>query len=367
MKSQLRRLLRAKREQQIETATREVVAGGDATGAKTALDKIQVYSALLTEAERLPSHEWMWPALVTSLCIAVIGILFSVHVSRTDVSLSLDTTSIKAVLADGWRLEAAFHSPMMHFERLANIAAPNLGLSIAESNDAWLELQGGDIVLQSLDFKDQTMLELSADQNELDIFASRKPFSGTVSVTGKVTVTAGPSAGNVSTHRSYNIEIPETIEFSVSDPQDIPAQFSIHSPNKWSFAKPRVSALSFVREEVSGAGQRALTSGVKSGTVRFNDTSWPTLDVREGDLLRVNHTQSARLDAQGDGHSMHITLNGMVGSLTVGDPETKKELAPTYLEYMYNHKSLTFLWSAIVFLWGLVWRVSKAMFGRSAN
>jgi hypothetical protein len=365
MKNTLRRLLRAKREEQIEKAAREIVTRGDAGAAKTALDQIQVYSALLAEADRLPAHEWMWPAVVTCLCIAVIGILWSIRVSRTDVSLSLDTTSIRTVLADAWRLENAFHSPQMHFERLASIAAPNLGLSIDGSSDAWLQLEGGQIVLQTLEFKDKAMLEIFADENELKMFASRAPFSGTVSVMGKITVSAGPGAGSVSTHRSYDIDIPETIEFSVTEPQNVPTQLSIHSPNKWSFSKPRVSDISFVREEVTGAGERALTSGVKSGTVRFNDTSWPTLDVREGDLLRVNRTASARLDAQGDGSSMHVTLNGVVGGVTIGDSETRKDLAPSYLEYIYNRKSLAFLWSGIVFLWGLVWRVSKTVFGRS--
>src|SRR5258708_10780194 len=139
----------------------------------------------------------------------------------------------------------------------------------------------------------------------------------------------------------------------------------MHSSYKWCFSKARVSDISFGKEEVSGGGERALSSGVKSGRVRFNDTSWPVLEVREGDLLRVNRTTSARLDAQGDGSSMHVTLNGVVGGVTVGDSESRKDLAPSYLEYMYNRKSLTFLWGGIVFLWGLVWRVSKAVFGKA--
>lgn len=365
MKTSLRRLLRAKREEQIDAAAREVLARGDVANTKLAVEKIQVYSSLLAEADRLPAHEWMWPALLTSLCIAIIGILWTLHIPRSDVSLTLDTTSVRTVLADAWHLENAFHAPAMHFERLASIAAPNLGLSIDGSSDGWLQLEGGEIVLQSLEFRNKTMLEIFANENELEIFVSRAPFTGTVSVTGKITVSGGSRAGIISTHHSYDIAIPETIEFSVTDPQNIPSQFSIHSPSKWQFSKPRISDVSFVKEEVSGAGERALTSGVKSGTVRFNDTSWPPLDVREGDLLRVNRTQSARFDAQGDARSMHVTLNGLVGSLVVGDSETRKELAPSYLEYMYNRKSLTFLWSAIVFLWGLVWRVSKTVFGKA--
>jgi hypothetical protein len=207
------------------------------------------------------------------------------------------------------------------------------------------------------------MLEISSADDEVDLFASRAPLTGRVSILGKVTVTAGPKYGEVSTHHTYDLSIPETIEFSVLDPKDVPTEISIHAPAQWHLSRPPYSQLSFAREEVTGAAQRALTSGITSGTIRFNDTSWPVLDLREGDLVRVNRTESARIEAQGDGRLMHVTLNGFVGSVTVGDAETSKELAPSYLEYLYNRKSLVFLWSTIVFLWGLIWRMSKVIFG----
>jgi hypothetical protein len=364
MKAHLRRALRRKRDQQAEKLVRKIISGSNIPEIKSELDNISNYSSLLSVTESLSNREWMWPAVVTCICLTLVGILWSFRVSRTDISLTLDTASLRASLGDGWQIENAFHSSLMHFERLTEISAPNLGISIEPSSgDAWLELEGGQIALQTLELKGNALVEILSEDNAVDLYASRSPLVGRVSALGKVTVTAGPRYGEVSVHHSYDIGIPETIEFSVVDPKDVPTQISVHGPAKWSLPRLPYSQLSFAREEVSGAAQRALRSGITSGTIRFNDTSWPVLDLREGDLLRVNQTDSARIETHSDGGVMHVALNGFVGSVTVGDSETSRELAPSYLEYIYNRKSLVFLWSAIVFLWGLIWRMSKAILG----
>lgn len=364
MKATLRRALQRKRDQQAEKLVQEVLALDDAPDIKAQLDRINSYSSLLSVSESLSHREWMWPAAITCFCLAVVGILWSVHVSRTDVSLSLDTTSVRASLIEPWQFENVFRSSLMHFERLSAINAPNLGISIEpDSGDAWLALEGGQIALQSLQVKPNALIEILNEDNAVDLYTSRAPLVGRVSVLGKVTVTAGPKYGVVTVHHSFDISIPETIDFSVDDPQDIPTQISVHDPAKWSLSRLPYSQISFTREEVSGAAQRAVRSGITKGTIRFNDTSWPVLDVREGDLLRVNETASARIETRGESGVMHVALNGLVGNVTVGDSEASKDLAPSYLEYLYNRKSLVFVWTTIVFLWGLIWRVSRAIFG----
>jgi hypothetical protein len=59
---------------------------------------------------------------------------------------------MRCSLARPWHIENAFRAPQMHFERLSTVQAPNLGLSLDEkSPDAWFELRGGTVELQSLD------------------------------------------------------------------------------------------------------------------------------------------------------------------------------------------------------------------------
>jgi hypothetical protein len=85
-------------------------------------------------------------------------------------------------------------------------------------------------------------------------------------------------------------------------------------------------------------------------------------ELREGDLLTMSNTSDAVLDAKGDKGVIHMTVNGAVSALRVGDSTTKTEIAPSYLEYLYNKKSLAFFWSAIGFLWGLIWSVRNTIF-----
>jgi len=318
---------------------------------------------LSTRPPKKEGRSWLWPACVALVCIVAAGILWSLKIPKTNVSLTVDTDSVTATLANRWQIENAFHSPHMHFERLSMINAPNLGLAIDQgSGDAWFELNGGHIDLQMLEIDRNGKVELFTDHGEVDLYASGARLTGKITVTGNVKVTAGPGAGETSVNRSYQIDIPETVEFAVSRPQVVPTQLTVHSPEPWSLGRPQATNLSFSREELKGAGERVLTSGIKSGTVRFDDTAWPVLELRENDLLTMRPAQSAVIDARGAKGVIHMTVNGAVSGLRVGDSMTKTEIAPSYLEYLYNKKSLAFFWSAIVFLWGLIWSVRNTIF-----
>jgi hypothetical protein len=356
--------LAGRREERISAVVRRLLDGVEARDLQPELEEIDAYSRLLSmRPVEKENRGWLWPAGVALVCVVVAGILWSVKVPQTRVSMSVDTDSVTATLAKPWHIDDAFHSPLMHFERLSTINAPNLGLAIDQgSGDAWFELNGGHIDLQMLEVGKNGTVELFTDKDEVEIFSSGARLTGKITVTGKVNVTAGPRAGETSVNGSYDIEIPETVEFAVRRPQSVPSQLTVHSPEPWSLGRPQAATLSFAREEIKGAGERVLTSGIKSGTARFNDTAWPVLEMREGDFLTMRPTQSAVLDAKGHKGVVHMTVNGVVSGLRVGDATTRTELAPSYLEYLYNKKSLAFFWSAIVFLWGLIWSVRNTIF-----
>jgi hypothetical protein len=363
MNTDLGSQLAAKREERIASVVRRLLDGDDARNLRPEIEEIDAYSRLLSAKAPVQKRHWRWPAGVAIVCIAVAGILWSLKIPRTNVSMTVDTDSMTATLAKPWRIDDAFHSPLMHFERLSAIRAPNLGLTIDQSSgDAWFELSGGRIDLQALEIDKDASVEFNADGDEVEIYASRARLTGRITVTGKVKVTAGPRAGETSVNGSYDIDIPETVEFAVDRPQSVPTQLTVHSPQPWSLGRPEATHLSFAREELKGAGERSLTSGLKSGTARFADTAWPVLELREGDLLAMRPTKSALLEARGANGLIHMTVNGAVSGFRVGDSMTGTELAPSYLEYLYNKKSLAFFWSAIVFLWGFIWSVRNTIF-----
>jgi hypothetical protein len=361
MNPDVRRLLATKREDQIAKVIQELLDGVAITRLKADLEQIDLYTNLLSATERKTDRNWLWPAAIASLCVAIAGILWSVKIPRTQIASGLSTDSLTATVAKTWHIEDAFHARRMHFERLSMIQGPNLGLTIDHgSGDAWFEVEGGDLTLQMLQVSDGALVEIDADKDEVNIYASKGQVTGKVTVTGKVNVTAGPRAGETSVDRRYQIDIPETVDFVADKMQSIPSEFTVHSPSKWALGQLQASSISFTREELRGTGERSLRSGVKSGTIRFDDTAWAVLELREGDLLGLHRTESAAVEVGSENGLIHVTFNG-VAAVTVGDLKTSKTLAPSYLEYLYQKKSLALLWGAIVFLWGVIWGVRNSI------
>ena len=355
--------LASQRDERIARVGRRLLSGESPRDVQAELDEIDVYSKVLGAMPPKRQRTWVVPAIVAFICVAVAGLLWSVKVPRTSISMAAQTGTMRFTLARPWRIENAFRSSSMHFERLSTIQAPNLGLTIKETSpDAWFELRGGSIELQTLDIGRGARVEINNDPAEMDIYASGAPLSGKLTVVGDVTVTGGPRAGETTVNATHQLEIPETVEFAVEKPQRIATQLSVHELKEWTLGQLRVADLDFAREEVRGAGERSLTSGVKSGTVRFHDTTWPEVALREGDIVGIRPTESAVLLTRGAEDAIHVTLSGLVSSVRVGDSASQRNLAPSYLEYLYGKKSLGFFWGAIVFLWGFIWSVRNTVF-----
>jgi hypothetical protein len=251
----------------------------------------------------------------------------------------------------------------MHFERLTKIQAPNLGLSINDNaGDAWVRLEGGQISLQSLQLDKGALLHLVADKDEVSLFVNRKSMRGTVTVFGVGSMTAGSKSGDTSVTRRYSLEVPETLEFVLSHPQAIPSRLTIHRPKRWNLGIIPVANLNFAMEEVRGITETEFTSGIKSGSIRFNDAAWRSIEISENELLTVNQTDEAAVELRSAEPLIHVTLNGVVKDVMVGRAEARTRMSPSYLEYFYNKKALAVFWGAVVFVWGILWGIRRTIF-----
>jgi hypothetical protein len=364
MNDEVRASLASRRDERIATVAQRLRDGETARDVQADLDDIAAYSKVLDAIGPKPRRLiWIMSVIVGLVCVTVAGLLWSVKVPRTSIFMDAQTGTMRFSLAKRWHAENVFHGSRMHFERLSTIQAPNLGLNFDEASpDAWFELRDGVIELQTLDIGRGASVEINNDTGVVDLYAGGAPLSGKLTVSGKVTVTAGPRAGETTVNETYEVEIPESVEFAVPKPQPVASQLSVHSPTAWKLGRIVTTQVDFTREERQGAGERSLISEVKSGTLRFDDTSWPKLELREGDFVRIRPTESAVLLARGAEDAIQVTLGGLVSSVRVGDGESERNVAPSYLEYLYGKKSLGFFWSAIVFLWGLIWSVRNTVF-----
>jgi hypothetical protein len=356
MNADLRKRLETQQEASVAKTAERLLSGDDTRDLQPDLERIAVCAKLLSIMPAPHPHRWFWPGGVAFVCVVVAGALWSVKVPNTNVSLSADTDSVRTILREPLRVENAFSTSRIHVERLSSIRCPNLKLSIAQpSGDAWFELRGGRIDVELLEISKDGAIELSVSHDDLNLYASRARLIGRIAVTGQVVVTAGSTMGTRSLARSFLIDIPETVDFAIEIPQSVPSRLSVQAPEPWSLGRQKLTELSFAHEEIRGAGESSLVSGMKNGVLRFDDTAWTPLQLREGDFLTMRPTAIAQLEAHGAKGMIHLNVHGTVSNIRIGDPETSRELGPSYLEYLYNKKSVSLFWGAIVFLWGLIW------------
>jgi hypothetical protein len=363
MKALIRKSLESRRKEKIEATVAKTLSSNPPPDVTTDLDEIDRYSRVIDLTEPRWSRDSGLAVAVATLCVLVAGILWSSPIPHTNVSLAVDTESMRGEFARDWEFDRLFQSSTMHFERLSTIEAPNLDLSIHETGgDAWLKLEGGHLQLQSLQVREKSTWEAVSDVEQVSVFLGNGPIEGKVTVIGRVNVTAGPRDGQKSVDKQFDVAIPETIIFGAQDPHGVPAQLTVHSPLEWSLGKLPVSNLSFSMEQTTESADKTITSGIHSGTLQFSDTSLPATHLFENELLAVHQSEKARIEVRSQKGLMHVTLNGLVRNVTIGDEQAHRVLGPSYLEYFYNRKSWAFFWGAIVFLWGVLWGIRKTLF-----
>jgi hypothetical protein len=363
MNGRTRKVLESKRKQKVDQVVVKLLSSDPPPDIKPDLDEIDQYCRIIDQTKPRWTPDSRLAVVVAMVCVSIAAFLWISPIPKTNISLALDTESVRGEFARDWEFKRSFKSPAMHIERLSTIEAPNLGLSIHEAQgDAWLKVDGGQLEIQSIEIRQNCTLEAVSSEGIVDLFLGNSPLDGKMTVRGHVTVSAGPRDGQKSLEKQFDIPIPETIIFSVTNSSGVPAQVTIHSPADWSLSSVPLSNISFSMEQPTEAAERILTSGVRSGTLQFNDTSWGPLQLPENEFLAIHQSANARIDLRSTKGLVHATINGQVKDVTLGDERSKRVLVPSYLEYFYNRKSLAFFWGAIVFLWGALWSIRKIMF-----
>lgn len=363
MSSSDRKKLQQLYEGKVNKAISDAEAGVPPDQLKADVEQIDRYKKLLDVSQGEFTPEASFAIIVAVVCMVIAGYLWSHKVARNAVSLSVNTDSLQGELLSDWRLDNPFRAPNVHMERLGKLAAPNLGVDInAPEGDAWVRLEGGQITVQSLQIDKGALVSMSSDQKELDLFFSRRRVRGKLTVVGKGTISAGSHPDQPSVNHVYNIEMPETLEFEVADPRSIPTRLTLHEPNLWSLGRTPFANLNFALEEVRDVTDSDFVSGIKSGTLTFNDTNWPAQSISERDMLALHRTGEANVEVRGGDATIHVTLNGVVQGVSLGQGDAKRQLGPSLLEYFYSKKTVGFFWGAVVFVWSMIWGIRRTIF-----
>lgn len=359
MNDELRQRIKTELEKEINGTATHLLQNDDTEQVAVGLHRIEACSKLLQAMKPNPFREWILASIVALVCLMIAGILWYLRLPKVHVSLKVQSKAVTFKLKKPWRPHKSYAIDKVRIERLNGIFAPALDLEIeTESDEAWLEIDGKNVVLQKLEFEQNGFLELNSKRGRIEIFYRGSGLKGEVAVSGLSVVSAGKNlnkAGLIQINEDF--KIPESIRFIAKSSGMVPTLIKLHPQEDWTFQDIYVQELSFFSERISEPGSIFFESAINSGSINLHDVSMKET-LQEGDRLMIGGIDG-RLIKISHGSDINLIYEGTVEQLLIGPKGYEKNLSPSYLEYFYVRKPLAFFWGAVVFLWGLLWRIRK--------
>lgn len=328
------------------------------------LRRLETYTQVLTFLQPRVSREALLSVLVAVLSIGIVGLLWSIRVAETRITLKVQSASLAFQLAQpwSWRGTLPLDSRLVTLEALTTVESPALFPRLASpQGDTWLHMTGGKAALVALHLAQHGIVEFDRkNDTALEIYTRSAPVSGQLTVRGAAHLKAGLSTTAVSLDTHTALEIPETISFSAGGTGAVPVKIRLHPQEPLVLQHVHVRELRFAREMPSEAGEITFVPTIISGTLTLHDVS-NSVTLREGEPLTLTGIQGRLVQLRTES-PFTLQFEGTAQQVRIGPPNAQGDLAPSLLRYYYHQEPLTFFWSAVVFVWGVLWSIRQTAF-----
>lgn len=359
MNNELRQRIKAKLEKEISSTANQLLQNDDKRKVGEGLQNIEAYTQLLKAMKPNPFRVLTLTLVVALVYLMIAGLLWYFRLPKIHVSFKVQSNAVTFQLQKPWQPHKSYAVDRVRIERLNTVLAPALEMEIEnESDEAWLEVAGSNVVLQKLDFGQNGFIELSPKSGHIEIFCRGSSLKGEVVMSGVSSVSAGEDlnrTGYVQIQKDF--KIPESIRFNAQSSGMVPTLIKIFPQGEWTLQDIYVQGLSFFRESISEPGSIFFESAISSGSINIHDVHVNEI-LQQGDRLVIGGLEG-RLLRISHGSDLNLVFEGTVEKLLLGPKGFEKNLAPSFLEYLYVRKPLAFFWGAVLFLWGVLWRVRK--------
>ena len=366
MSDELREHLTAARAAEIARAAEHLKSQTAATP-EDRLQRINAYTTLLSAmpAPTPPStrRETHW-AIAVALCAAVIaGVLWTTPLSRTRVLMKVDASAVEFTLAEGWTMEdadAPSASPGARLEVLTEVSGSIVGVK-SPQNDAWMRIDDYRVQPSELSLQNggHLVIQVGNRDGAVRFFSLGAELKGALVVDGRGMLSAGVADGQTDQKYSRPLDDSEVLRFSASGKNAVPTMLAFGQSSTWNLRNLAVNQLSFSWDERAQPGGPQRRTPVLHAEITLFDSS-TTVTIGEGERLSLERLHGHIVDLRID-KLIHLSLEGDVGNIVVGTKGFERRLTPTYLEYFRSHPSLSFFWSAAVFLGGSLWSAKRLL------
>jgi hypothetical protein len=349
-------------------AGRKVVAGKSVDEEWARIDALQKIEAALPPA---PSRLFLVTIVIGALCLIVASIAWTVRVSSTRVQLDVVTDTVSMQIASdldwtgSWRLQPA----SVRLEHFSHFDLPDQYDHQPELKPgASLDLMAptGDIHLTHLLVSSGALMTLARDEiGATDIVARAASFRGDIDVTGDLSIQAHPPIA-LSPRTFAKSDPPGRFgfQFTAKTPDGkavtaIPAVLHGQPIDMPVFRDITVSQLGFFEERADGT-QTTFSSQIISGTLTLTDTD-ERITLGPAAALRLSRAEGLVSAVKITEKGIEITFEGTSRDVTLGTGVFERDVTPSWLEWLFHQQKLGFLWTAVTFLFGLLWSSHKLL------
>jgi hypothetical protein len=328
------------------------------------LRRLKTYTEVLAFLQPRWSRETIISVCVAILSIGLAGLLWGLRARETRITVKVDSSTVALKLARPWSWsgDLPLDTGAVTLEYLAALTAPELFPQLTSARgDAWIHLTGGNVSLAGLQVKQDGILELESAHNELlGVYARGAELSGQLMVGDTIRIKAGVAMEHPDVDTERHITVPETIVFHAEGKGAVPVRLRLRPKEMWLLRNLYVQELRFTRQIPTEAGEIAFISTIKKGTVTLHDVA-ESITLQENEPLTLTGVRGRLVELRSN-DMFTLQFEGTVQKLATGPADAQVNLAPSLLKYYYHQEPLTFFWSAVVFIWGILWSIRKTVF-----
>jgi len=320
--------------------------------------------AQLTQLQReLTPQRWgsRWiVAALFAVTLVIASVLLLASVRETEVELDLLVSELRFTLDSPQQLSDMQQLASLGASRLAGVALP--GIEMASGGPATAvrlsaapsDTTAGTISLAPIaaPARSEVALRIGDAQGEMRLSIKGLDAALRADVSGTIVVALPRRAKQV-----LDATTPQAV-WLTPGPADLDLDLAPLNAAAMVFAPQlTITELALMRiDEVSQASRTTVrrVSTLQGGSVYFNELGGRELRLRAHEALRFAWARGEIRSLRINGGQLAVNFHGRVRGMASGPLEHPRDLMPRWLEWLRANQPLSLLWSAALYLFGLL-------------
>ena len=329
----------------------ESVMEGNEEKAKKSLEWISLSSQIISDHKKRNSI--ILAIVIGATCLIITAIISFVHIKTTNVSIFMKSETAKITLANDWQNGNIAGLQHVWIDNVFNVSGSLKPEIYSSEIPIAIEFWGDNIEVTSLHFNKQTEIDLQVTNNILLLFTNDSL------VTGKIVLRKGIIQLNDFTD-TLNVPVNRPKQFytftskKTSNIELIRMDFS--PADKFTMINIKPAKLHFIKEDPAGSAN--FESTFISGKIILYDIK-KEIELLNGENIQIEFTKCRDARFFVEEEKAVIQFTGKVKILKGGLIDETKNYKPTLLEYFYQNQRSGLLWSAFVFLMGILYSIKN--------